>query len=146
MTDRCITLKDGQLFLCAAKAVIWGRSSVGRAPGLQPGCRRFESARLHLWGVSIAELRCNNWYCNGLRNRLTRQFRQNTALFRLQRSASQSRRARKFRQNTALFRHILCRNLGHRRITLAAYVVPTGWRKPVGRLLEQAISQIKVVP
>lgn len=25
----------------------WGRSSVGRAPGLQPGGRRFEPARLH---------------------------------------------------------------------------------------------------
>jgi hypothetical protein len=27
--------------------VTWGRSSVGRAPGLQPGGRRFESDRLH---------------------------------------------------------------------------------------------------
>ena len=32
-----------------------GRSSAGRAPALQAGCRRFESARLHVLLILLAE-------------------------------------------------------------------------------------------
>ena len=40
----------------ATSLVGWGRSSIGRAPGLQPGGRGFESHRLHqLLGVATDE-------------------------------------------------------------------------------------------
>ncbi len=33
--------------------ILWGFSSVGRAPALQAGCQRFESANLHSVNLSI---------------------------------------------------------------------------------------------
>jgi hypothetical protein len=44
-------LADGYLYGTTGRVIVsskWGRSSIGRAPGLQPGVCRFDPGRLHL--------------------------------------------------------------------------------------------------
>ena len=43
--------------------LLWGISSVGRAPALHAGGQRFESAILHsiLLGAAVAQLTVNQW-------------------------------------------------------------------------------------
>ena len=44
----CRTISAGELqFAVPIRDVLWGFSSVGRAPALQAGCQEFESPNLH---------------------------------------------------------------------------------------------------
>ncbi len=49
-----------------------GFSSVGRAPALQAGCQRFESANLHTKSRLSADISNQKWYRSGISEAIER--------------------------------------------------------------------------